>query len=146
MEMKEQILPAIAVAIFNDNKEILLQKRKDVDRWCILSGHVEFGETVEEAVLREISEEINVTGEIVRFIGVYSSPDSQTYQYSNKKVQYVTLYFEAKLLNEIEQGFSNDETIELKYFSPDSIPGDLAMLNPYWLSDALNTINRVVFR
>jgi 8-oxo-dGTP diphosphatase len=146
MEMQAQILPAIAVAIFNNDKEILLQRRKDVNKWCILSGHVEFGETVEQAVLREISEEINVTGEIVRFIGVYSSPTSQTYQYSNKLVQYVTLYFEAKLLNEIEHGFSNNETIELKYFSPDSIPGDLAMLNPYWLSDALSSRNEVVFR
>jgi 8-oxo-dGTP pyrophosphatase MutT (NUDIX family) len=146
MEMKEQILPAIAVAIFNDNKEILLQKRKDVNRWCILSGHVEFGETVEEAVLREISEEINVTGEIVRFIGVYSSPISQTYQYSDKSIQYVTLYFEAKLLNEIDPDFSNSETKELKYFSPKSIPDDMAMMSPHWLSDALSTDNKVVFR
>lgn len=45
-----QILPAVAAAIFNDKGEVLLQRRRDVNQWCIISGHVEFGETVEEAI------------------------------------------------------------------------------------------------
>ena len=33
MNKAVEILPAVAAAIFNDNGEILLQKRKDVNRW-----------------------------------------------------------------------------------------------------------------
>jgi len=134
----KQILPAVAAAIFNDNGEILLQKRKDVNKWCIISGHVEFGETIENAILREIEEETNVKATIVRLIGVYSSPGSQTYFYRNKTVQYITSYFEARLTETVCANFSNSETQELKFFNPENIPDDLALINSNWLTDALS--------
>lgn len=137
MELKHSILPAVAAVIFNERREILLQKRRDVGQWGIISGHVEFGETVTEAILREIREETTATAAIVRFIGVYSSPASQTYTYDDRTIQYVTSYFEAKLLQEIPLPFSNEETMELRYFSLHELPSDLAQLNPYWLVDAL---------
>lgn len=133
-----QILPAVAAAIFNENGEVLLQKRKDVNKWCIISGHVEFGETIEAAIVREIEEETNSRADIVRFIGVYSSPDSQTYHYRNRTVQYITSYFEARLTGSIPPGFSNNETQELCFFKLNNIPTDLALINPNWLTDALS--------
>jgi 8-oxo-dGTP diphosphatase len=138
MNHPQIIAPAVAAAIFNKKGEILLQKRKDVGKWCIISGHVEFGETVENAILREILEEIHIQGEIIRFIGIYSSPTSQTYYYQDKTVQYVTSYFEVKLLGEIPAGFSNDETQELRFFPINQLPTDLALINPNWLNDALD--------
>ncbi len=144
--MNTQILPAVAAAIFNEKGEILLQKRKDVNQWCIISGHVEFGETIEQALLREIEEETNSTADIIRFIGIYSSPSSQTYSYDDRTVQYVTSYFEAKLTTAIAEGFSNNETQELKFFSTDQLPVDFAIINPNWLSDALNKDSSVFIR
>lgn len=132
------ILPAVAVAIFNEHGEILLQRRKDTNNWCVISGHVEFGETVEHAVLREIKEETALEATITRLIGIYSSPVSQTYCYEQKNMQYVTSYFEAKLKGSVDSGFSNDETIELRYFSVDGLPEELALMNEHWLSDALD--------
>ncbi|WP_220494912.1 NUDIX domain-containing protein [Lacibacter sediminis] len=144
--MNTQILPAVAAAIFNEKGEILLQKRKDVNQWCIISGHVEFGETIEQALLREIEEETNSAANIIRFIGVYSSPASQTYTYHDRTVQYVTSYFEAKLTEEIAEDFSNNETQELKFFSTDQLPADLALINPNWLTDAMNKAESVFIR
>jgi 8-oxo-dGTP diphosphatase len=142
----KQILPAVAAAIFNNNGEILLQKRKDINQWCIISGHVEFGETIEEAILREIEEETNTKATIVRFIGVYSTPGSQTYHYKDRTVQYITSYFEAALTAPLYPGFSNNETQELKYFKPGNIPLDLALMNAYWLTDALSKKKTVFIR
>jgi 8-oxo-dGTP diphosphatase len=138
MDNPKQILPAVAAAIFNEKGEILLQKRKDVNQWCIISGHVEFGETIEEAILREIEEETKSKATISRFIGVYSSPNSQTYAYQDRTVQYITSYFEAKLTETIAPYFSNNETQELKFFNPENIPNDFALINPNWLTDALD--------
>lgn len=146
MQTTQQILPAVAAAIFNDKGEILLQKRKDVNQWCIISGHVEFGETIEEAMLREIEEETDAKASIVRFIGVYSSPVSQTYRYKDRTVQYVTSYFEATLTSDIPANFSNNETTELRFFKPDDMPVDMALINANWLSDALNTEEMVFIR
>lgn len=134
---KYQILPAVAAAIFNEHGEILLQRRKDVGSWCIISGHVEFGETVEQAILREVREEINAEGEITRFIGIYSSPLSQTYHYENRSVQYITSYFEVKLKGEIDLSFCNEETGELRFFPVTHIPQELAQISEHWLSDVL---------
>lgn len=142
----QQILPAVAAAIFNDKGDVLLQKRKDVDRWAIISGHVEFGETIENAILREIEEETTLKANLVRFIGIYSSPDSQTYVYKDRTVQYVTSYFEARLTGSIPAGFSNEETGELKFFSPDSLPENLAPMDTHWLSDALTKNERIYIR
>jgi len=141
-----QILPAVAAAIFNDKGEILLQKRKDVNQWCIISGHVEFGETIEAAILREIEEETNTKANIKRFIGVYSSPTSQTYNYKDRTVQYVTSYFEATLSGSIPSNFSNEETSELKFFNVTNLPGNMALINPDWLTDALNNTSAVFIR
>ncbi len=146
MAQDKQILPAVAAAIFNDKGEILLQKRKDANQWCIISGHVEFGETIEAAILREIEEETDVKANITRFIGVYSSPLSQTYHYAERKVQYVTSYFEAALTGSIAPGFTNNETQELKFFAVNNIPSELATMSPYWLTDALNNSGEVFIR
>lgn len=138
MEANREIVPAVAAAIFNSKGEVLLQRRRDVNQWCVISGHVEFGETVTTAILREILEETNTSAVIKRLIGIYSSPQTQTYQYSNRTVQYVTSYFEVALNNDIPDNYSKNETLELKYFRPDALPRELALINPYWLQDALN--------
>lgn len=139
MNTRKEILPAVAAIAFNQQGEVLLQRRKDVGKWGLISGHVEFGESVTDAVLREIEEETAAKAAIKRFIGIYSSPLSQTYHYSDRTVQYVTSYFEVRLLQEIQPGFSNEETAELRYFPPQALPEELALVNPYWLQDALDS-------
>jgi 8-oxo-dGTP diphosphatase len=146
MNPVKQILPAVAAAIFNEKGEVLLQKRRDVNKWCIISGHVEFGETIEAAILREIEEETNTKAAIKRFIGVYSSPVSQTYTYSDRTVQYITSYFEATLNGNIADDFSNTETQELRFFPVENIPRDLALINDNWLTDALNKTSTIFIR
>ena len=135
--MTTAILPAIAAIIFNTERQVLLQFRNDVGQWGIISGHVEFGESVADAVVREIWEETNAHAEIVRLIGIYSAPHSQIYNYPDKTVQYVTAYFEAKFIDELDLRFHNNETGALQFFSPQELPGDLAQMHGSWLQDAL---------
>lgn len=136
--MKKEILPAVSAIIFNDHGDVLLQRRKDTGKWCIVSGHVEFGESIEQAMVREIEEELGVASMIKRLIGVYSSPAYATYYYPGRTVQYVVTYFEVELLETIATGLTNDETVEVEFFSPADLPHDLDLVNPNWLADALN--------
>lgn len=137
MQETREILPAVAAIIFNEKGEVLLQRRKDVAAWCIISGHVEFGESISEAILRELQEETHTEARIIRFIGMYSSPQYQTYHYPERSVQYITAYFEAAFLQEPDLGFSSNETMELKYFPLHHLPENMAQINPEWLEDAL---------
>ena len=55
---------------------IVLIERKNPPRGLALpGGFVEVGETVEEAVVREIKEEVGLDFEIERLLGVFSKPD-----------------------------------------------------------------------
>jgi 8-oxo-dGTP diphosphatase len=146
MSSKNEILPAVSAIIFNENGEVLLQKRRDTGKWCIISGHVEFGESVQEAIVREIWEETNVRSEIVRLIGVYSLPQYTTYFYPDRQVQYVVTYFEVRLLGKLEEGLSNSESEGFAYFAHDRLPDDIDLVNPNWLADALDPASGVFIR
>lgn len=135
---RNEILPAVSAVIFNDQRELLLQKRADTGKWCIVSGHVEFGETVQQAMIREVLEETGAGSKIIRLIGVYSAPEYSTYYYPDRTVQYVVTFFEVKLLDAIPEGMSNAESEAFAYFAPHQLPPDLDLVNPNWLADALD--------
>jgi hypothetical protein len=59
---------------------------------------------------------------------------------------YVTSYFEAKLTGVIAKDFSNSETQELRFFSPENIPDEMAMISPCWLTDVMSKSNDVFIR
>lgn len=146
MNAHQQILPAVAAAIFNEQGKILLQKRRDVQQWGLISGHVEFGGSIENALLREIQEETNTAASIVRCIRIYSSPASQIYACKDRTVQYITSYFEARLNGGIVPGYCNSETAALQFFPPGQLPADLAPMHPAWLSDALANQKKIFIR
>ena len=123
-----------------------MQRRTDTKKWCIISGHVEFGESVEEAIIREVKEETNVQCKVERLIGVYSSPAYTTYYYPDRTVQYVVTYFAVKLNGQIQPGLANSERIECAYFPLNHLPEEIDLINPFWLTDALDATPNAFFR
>ena len=62
--------------IVNEKNETLLQKRTDKTRnragfWAKPGGGVEFGDKIEDTVIREIKEELGVDIEIIKFLLVF---------------------------------------------------------------------------
>lgn len=69
-------LPRVAVdAIIADGKKILLIKRKDERGWALPGGLLEYGETTENAIVREVREETGLDVKALRLFGVYSEPE-----------------------------------------------------------------------
>jgi 8-oxo-dGTP pyrophosphatase MutT (NUDIX family) len=137
MVSRKLILPAVAAIVFNPERQVLLQRRTKSGKWGLISGHVEFGESVEQAVIREIKEETGLRSAIKRLIGIYSSPETQTYAVAENQIQYVTHYFEVNLLELFEDTFRSEETCDLRFFSPKNLPNNLILMHPTWLTDAL---------
>ncbi len=104
-----------------DRRKILLTRRADNDRWCLPGGHVEPGETVAEACIREIQEETGLQCRIVRLIGVYSSPNFVLDYGERGRFQVVGLNFELEPIGG-ELGLSN-ETTAVGFFSAAEIAG-----------------------
>ena len=65
-------------AIIPYQKGIVLIKRANEPFsgfYALPGGIVEYGEKVEDAVLREVKEETGIEGKIFKLVGVYSEPD-----------------------------------------------------------------------
>lgn len=114
------VLPAVAARIKVKNK-ILLVKKWRSKIWGLPAGAVEPNETAEEAVIREIQEELNTEIRISRLRGIYTSP-SFDYSYSNgDKVHPFIVFFDCKLVKNLN--FKPNKEIEkIGFFSPDKLP------------------------
>lgn len=112
-------------------------KRADNGQWGIPSGHVEPGESVEQAIIREIKEETGLTVKVSKMIGVYSDPSSQTFIYPDGRVShFITNCFQCEVIGgELKK--STEEALEIRYFNIHELPENLLPMHPRWLEDAL---------
>jgi mutator protein MutT len=104
---------AAAIPVTPAGEIILMRRALDPgkDLWTFPGGFVDLGESVQQAVHREVKEELGIAIELGRLVGVYSRPDSRI----------VLIVFAA---NTTEQPSALDEASEVATFDPASIPWD----------------------
>jgi mutator protein MutT len=82
-------------------------------KWVFPGGHVDRGETVEEAALRETREECGVFAELDELIGLYSYPGRPV----------IIAVYRAHLALGSPRPYAADETLEVGWFTADEIAG-----------------------
>lgn len=108
--------PKIVVGCFilNDKDEILLVKSfKWPGKWVVMGGHIEWGETIGDAAVRESKEEIGLEVKFVRVIEVVEfvfSPD-----FHDRK-HFVGLQSECRLIGDSAPKIDNNEIQEARWF------------------------------
>jgi len=118
-------------------RELLLMRRSDNAHWGLPGGYVERGESVRDAVAREVAEETGATIAVGRLVGVYSDPEVQVIAYPDgERVQAVNLCFEALHVGQGAPG-TPEETLEVGWFPPDALPEPFVPIHRIRLEDVL---------
>lgn len=68
---------AVDAIVLIDNKVVLIERKNPPYGWALPGGFVDYGESVETAVMRELTEEtsLKVIDGTLKHVGVYSAPD-----------------------------------------------------------------------
>lgn len=138
---KKQI--TIVVALIKDEQgRILLAKRHEPTvpeihgRWEFVGGGIEFGESPEEAIVREVKEESGLEVEVVRLFPKIIN-DYQEFS-DGSKLQVIIITYECKIVGGQLQTGLNDEIAELKYFTLDEVKSLDAFKNTKELAELLS--------
>jgi 8-oxo-dGTP diphosphatase len=113
-----------AIILENDNGEFLLALRDNKpgipfpNHWDLIGGHVEEGETPEEALVREVKEELNIDLKEYSFFKIYECLNGDAYEntkyiYTGKiniPIEEITL-----LEGERPQYFAREEIPNVKF-------------------------------
>ncbi|MBZ2174212.1 NAD(+) diphosphatase [Schnuerera sp. xch1] len=105
--------PAIIVAVINGDKLLLAHNKQFPNRkYSVIAGFVEYGETFEECVRREVYEEVGIKIKNIKYFG------SQPWPFPNSMM----IGFTAEYLEgEIEE--DGEEIVHADWFSKDEILG-----------------------
>lgn len=106
--MKEQGFPS-AACIIKNNRILLLHRITGFDCWEFPGGKIEFGESPEEAAIREAKEETNLT---VKSLGLVTINSHVTPQ----KHHHIWFYYKCKVLKGKIKIGDKDHT-EYKWFT-----------------------------
>ena len=105
-----KMVVAVFVFIQQDEKILLVRQNYGRRYWSLPGGVVESGETLEQAVIREVHEETGLKIIIKRIIGLYSKPEENA----------LAITFEGGIIaGELKP---DNEISECRFYSDDRLP------------------------
>ena len=124
MESNKQIKIGVGLYIFDDKNRVLLGLRKSLHgkgTWCPPGGHLEYGESFEEAAKRETKEETGIEVEIKDIVteGVTNDFFKETGKH------YITVHLSVKSFRGIAQVIEPEKCAEWRWFEVNKLPENL---------------------
>jgi len=134
-------VPAVNAAIFNSRGEILLTRRsqsiREPGKWCLPGGHLDPGEFWQVAIEREVNEEVGLTVEGVKLLGIYSDPEltvtAEPVKQGHRAQFIVALFLVTKYSGEVTP---NEEVDAFDWFPPGKLPNPILKSHPIRVQDA----------
>jgi len=125
---------SVIAVVLNPNKDkIVTVKRCDVPVWVLPGGGIDFGETPENAVVREVFEETGLKVEIVRKVGEY---------YPSHPLAQYTYVFECSPID--GQPAKGSETRDISFASINMLPEPFLPVHQYWIDDTLQQSQELI--
>ena len=129
VKLKSPILTVDGI-ILKGNKILLVKRAIEpfIGYWVIPGGHVDYGERVEEALKREMKEELGIPVKIKKLFGVYSDPKRDP-RYHTVSVIYLCQRIKGKIR-------LDREASEFKYFFLNNLPSKIGFDHRQIIYDA----------
>ncbi|MBW1772770.1 MAG: NUDIX hydrolase [Deltaproteobacteria bacterium] len=110
-------LPTVDVIIAIQDGIVLIRRKNPPHGWALPGGFVDYGESLEEAAIREAREETSLEVELLSQLGAYSDPHRDPRHHS------ITVVFTASAGGEPRAA---DDAVEIGIFNQKNLPEDLA--------------------
>lgn len=129
IEIYRNPLPTVDILIEIESEGIVLIKRKNPPYgWALPGGFVDYGESLEEAAIREAKEETNLEVKLEGQFHTYSDPSRDPRHHS------ISTVYLAKAKGRPE---ARDDAIEIGIFNESNLPEEIAfdhrsILNDYF--------------
>lgn len=123
--------PTVDIIIETDGGIVLIKRKNPPSGWAMPGGFVDYGETVEEAAVREAKEETGMDVTLEGILGVYSNP------MRDPRFHTISTVFKARASG-VPAGL--DDAEEARVFSLDSIPESLAFDHEKILADYIKNM------
>ncbi len=122
-------LPTVDIIIAYRDGIVLVKRKNPPFGWAIPGGFVDYGESLEEAAVREVKEETGLDVMLTRQFHTYSAPGR------DPRFHTITTVYLAEGAGEMTAG---DDAGDAGVFTKDTLPGDMAfdhrdILNDYFL-------------
>jgi len=117
------MLPAaVVLPVDSAGRLLLVRPTGEDDRWDLLGGAVDPGESPAEAAVRESREEIGVEVRLLDLIGVFGGSDYVVTYPNGDRVEYVSAAYTAEIMSG-EPIPDGDEISEAAWFAVADLPG-----------------------
>jgi len=127
IEVYQNPIPTVDIIIEIESRGFVLIKRKNPPYgWAIPGGFVDYGESLEEAAIREAKEETNLDVTLARQFHTYSDPKRDPRHHS------ISTVFIAKAKGKPQ---AKDDALEIGIFTPSNLPDEIAFDHRSILSD-----------
>lgn len=109
--------PTVDIIIERDGGVVLIRRRKPPPGWAIPGGFIEYGESAENAAIREAKEETGLDVKLKEQFYTYSAPDR------DPRFHTISIVFIAEGVGELRAG---DDAGDAAVFYEDNLPEDIA--------------------
>ena len=133
------LMPCAGVIIGDGKGNVLLQLRADDNTWATHGGSIELDECVEDAMLREVKEEIGLTVLDYTLLNIYFGPEYHNVYPNGDEVSCIDIvYYTNKYEGEI--CLQEDEVKRVKWFNKDSLPENISERTRTWLKEYFSRV------
>jgi len=126
IEIYANPIPTVDIIIEYQNGIVLIERKNFPYGWAIPGGFVDYGESLEQAAIREAKEETNLDVDLICQLHTYSDPNRDPRQHT------ISTVFIAKGKGKLQ---GKDDAINAKVYTKENLPQNIAFDHKKILND-----------